>query len=74
MAFRSTGEDAGLFFRKEKIIRWLTQPRYTHFGDEMVEQERWFVRVRFSKIEGWIPSQYIKVHNNNNSAPRTDLK
>jgi curli production assembly/transport component CsgG len=27
----------------------------------VVEQERWFVRVRFNDIEGWIPSQFIKV-------------
>ncbi len=41
---------------------------------EVIEQERWFVRVRFNKVEGWIPSQYIKVHKNNNSAPRSDQK
>lgn len=28
---------------------------------EVIEQEEWFVRVRFNKVEGWIPSQYIKV-------------
>ncbi len=39
----------------------------------VVEQERWFVRVRSNNIEGWIPSQFIKVHNNN-TAPRSDLK
>jgi hypothetical protein len=27
----------------------------------VVEQEQWFVRVRFNDIEGWIPSQFIKV-------------
>ena len=27
----------------------------------VVEQEQWFVRVRFNNIEGWIPSQFIKV-------------
>jgi len=38
----------------------------------VIEQERWFVRVRFKKVEGWIPSQFIKVHKNNNIAPRSD--
>jgi len=38
----------------------------------VVEQERWFVRVRFEKVEGWIPSQFIKVHNNKNNVPRSD--
>jgi curli production assembly/transport component CsgG len=38
----------------------------------VIEQERWFVRVRFKKVEGWIPSQFIKVHKNNNLAPRSD--
>lgn len=28
---------------------------------EVIEQELWFVRVRFEEIEGWIPSQFIKV-------------
>jgi curli production assembly/transport component CsgG len=28
----------------------------------VIEQERWFVRIRFNNIEGWIPSQFIKVH------------
>ena len=28
---------------------------------EVIEQEQWFVRVRFNKVEGWIPSQFIKV-------------
>ena len=27
----------------------------------VIEQERWFVRIRFNDIEGWIPSQFIKV-------------
>lgn len=27
----------------------------------VVEREQWFVRVRFNNIEGWIPSQFIKV-------------
>ncbi len=27
----------------------------------VIEQERWFVRVRFKNVEGWIPSQFIKV-------------
>lgn len=27
----------------------------------VIEQERWFVRVRFNNVEGWIPSQFIKV-------------
>ncbi len=38
----------------------------------VVERERWFVRVRFKEVEGWIPSQFIKVHNNNNNVPRSD--
>ncbi len=39
----------------------------------VIEQEQWFVRIRFNKVEGWIPSQFIKVHKNNNSnAPRSD--
>ena len=28
---------------------------------EVLEVEEWFVRVRFEKKEGWIPSQFIKV-------------
>lgn len=28
---------------------------------EVIEQERWFVRVRFNEKEGWIPIQFIKV-------------
>jgi curli production assembly/transport component CsgG len=28
---------------------------------EVIEQEQWFVRVRFNEKEGWIPSQFIKV-------------
>ena len=28
---------------------------------EVIEQEQWFVRVRFEEKEGWIPSQFIKV-------------
>jgi curli production assembly/transport component CsgG len=31
---------------------------------EVIEQEQWFVRVRFNEKEGWIPSQFIKVQNN----------
>jgi curli production assembly/transport component CsgG len=38
----------------------------------VVERERWFVRVRFKNVEGWIPSQFIKVQNNNNNVPRSD--
>ncbi len=38
----------------------------------VIEQERWFVRVRFNDVEGWIPSQFIKVQNNNNNVPRSD--
>ncbi len=41
---------------------------------EVIEQERWFVRVRFRNVEGWIPSQFIKVQNNNHNAPRSDQK
>ncbi len=36
----------------------------------VIEQEAWFVRVRFNKVEGWIPKQYIKVQPN--SVPRSD--
>ena len=28
---------------------------------EVIEQEQWFVRVRFDNTEGWIPRQFIKV-------------
>lgn len=28
---------------------------------EVIEQEQWFVRVRFNEKEGWIPIQFIKV-------------
>lgn len=28
---------------------------------EVIEQERWFVRVRFNEKEGWIPSQFVMV-------------
>jgi curli production assembly/transport component CsgG len=28
---------------------------------EVIELEQWFVRVRFTDIEGWIPRQFIKV-------------
>ncbi len=41
----------------------------------VIEQEQWFVRVRFKNVEGWIPSQFIKVQKNTNTnAPRSDQK
>ncbi len=33
---------------------------------EVIEVEQWFARVRYERKEGWIPIQFIKVHNNNN--------
>ncbi len=41
---------------------------------EVIEVEQWFARVRYERKEGWIPIQFIKVHNNNNKHQGAKLK
>jgi hypothetical protein len=41
---------------------------------EVIEVEQWFARVRYERKEGWIPIQFIKVHNNNNKHQGAKVK
>ncbi len=41
---------------------------------EVLELEQWFARIRYERKEGWIPIQFIKVHNNNNKHQGAKLK
>ncbi len=41
---------------------------------EVLELEQWFARIRYERKEGWIPIQFIKVHNNNNKHQGAKVK